>query len=37
MARNDYEWHGLDYYASKRESKDDGAKEISMQPNEGGI
>ncbi len=32
MTKNDYERHGLDYYASKRVSKDnDGAKEISVQ------
>ena len=36
MTRNDYKWHGLEYYASKSESKhDDGAKEISVQPESG--
>lgn len=36
MTRNEYEQHGLEYYASKMESKDDdGAKEISVQPESG--
>ncbi len=33
MTKKDCERHGLDYSASKRENKDDdGAKEISVQP-----
>ena len=36
MTRNEYEQHGLEYYASKMESKDDdGAKEMSVQPKSG--
>ena len=36
MTRNEYEQHGLEYYASKMESKDDdGAKEICVQPKSG--
>ena len=36
MTKIDYEWHGLDYYASKMESKDDdGAKEIRVQTESG--
>ena len=36
MTKNDYEWHVLDYYASKRESNDDDCpKEISVQTESG--
>ncbi len=36
MTRNDYEQHGLEYYESKKESKDDdGAKTINVQPESG--
>ncbi len=36
MTRNDYEQHGLEYYESKRERKEnDGAKKISVQPESG--
>ena len=36
MTRNEYEQHGLEYYASKMESKDDnGAKEMSVQSKSG--
>ena len=36
MTRHDYEQHGLEYYESKRVSKnDDGAKKTSMQPESG--
>ena len=35
MTRNDHEQHGLEYYESKRESKDDRAKTISVQPESG--
>ena len=36
MTRNDHEQHGLEYFESKRESKDDDeAKKISVQPESG--